>query len=558
MNPDEWNPEAPPPEERVTKNFQGEYAAETINIFEGLDTTESTEATVCFACGRSFEETYSQPMTDGTVRCKGCGTINYPKPVPRKTLQDKGVKYPNLDAPLQDRYEFYIGEIEASLAKRDAAETQYAMTYVEKALDLSERTPDAYLYKAICTYFLIKPRVQLIQSSAAEVMRPLDTAKRLCGELLEYPPYQIIAGRIARLYFRELERRIKRLLETIRAKRPALAGIPDIGARLSAKRPPQEAEVQNLERYLLQHIRQFTVCYKMSPDPLFLQREVEYYRSNTDRLPQLITPVATLSVEGFSGLALNDTGALQRYLRAIEEGRFSILCGAEEIGRELTLKLRQLQTVQPGWYDPEQCFQTPLCDQPLSLEQVKADLRNRIAEQAAAARLKEEERQLAARREREKREQEWQQQQAWQRQEAARAEAALRQARRDTVLRYSGIAVGVVIGLYLVFSAAQWVIGWFDTHDFLIGQYVIACLKLPVVLVTLFFCFCLFLVFWLTESLSGWIFDTDWNWSTPVIEWAWEDVTVGWLWTPTEGLYLTTGILTWVGILLAKHYWDER
>lgn len=367
MNPEGWNPNAQWPQGSTEKNFYGEYAAETLNVFyEQPEADEAAEATECFSCQIPFEKSGSYLAEDGTVRCKHCSAINYPQPLSRKRM---GVKYPNLDPARHDDYDFYITEVEAFLAKRRHAETQRALEWAEKAIALSPRTPDAYLYKALCDYYLTKPRSRLISNSAAHVIASLETAKRQCEAFPDYKPYRVMRGVIAGRYFRALEFSIKRILESLSVKRSALQ--PNGGYF----QPPSSAalaEIESLERALLKHLRQFSVCFDLFPNPQFLQREVEYYYGHNSRFHRVPAPVLSLRIKGDDWAKypnINDLRALQPYLAALQAGQYSICCGTEDVGQGLAQKTQRLRGLIPEWQQPEMRFYTPMCAEPLTLQE---------------------------------------------------------------------------------------------------------------------------------------------------------------------------------------------
>lgn len=486
----------------------------------------------CYYCEALLDHPLTKRGEYGLI-CYSCHQINYDRPASRNAT---GGQYQNMRPEIEPDYAFLINEIEVHLARRNQKANAEAIELAQRAILMSMRTPDAYLYKALCLYHLTNPKIKLVLNSAEDILTPLGTARRLNES---YKLFKIISGMIAGRYFRTLEFNIGRMMLELHEKRPEPSA--GINAYANPRSGRYLRDFEKLQRVLIVHIRQFTICYEISPNPLFLQREIEYFSGQYARDSRLNTPILALQVDNSSLLPdTNNFQALQEYLSALERGRYTILYGTESVETEIKEKTKLLKKINPGYTPPPLRLISPLSNDGLTLEQIKSALQTRIAE------LVQEEQRQQQIRERTRQEKI--------RVERAEQKRLKRQNKFQTILVTGVTILGICVALWLLGI----VYGWFTDEEFLFSEFLIAFLKMPLVLISLSIASGLFVLFWFLELLTGWIFGWEWCWSTTIWSWAWDDVTVNWFWNSTAGFYIFSAVLIWGGIIKVIDYWDKK
>jgi len=207
----------------------------------------------CSYCGFELNDPKNQRTELGII-CYSCNQFNYDRPTSRKNT---GARFQNIEAGMENKYNFYIDQIEIRLDKKKPNANQEALDYAEKAIELSELTPDAYLYKALCLYFLTT-KSNLVDASADKILLLIDTSRSINEN---YERLRVISGMISGLYFRHINIIIVGLLNNLQSER----------GKTSIKSYNLQSKIFiSKEREIIKFLNQIAVCYEIAPNAFFL------------------------------------------------------------------------------------------------------------------------------------------------------------------------------------------------------------------------------------------------------------------------------------------------
>ena len=181
--------------------MEGKYSAGTIgtiNVYEPVEKKEE-DTVSCPRCGTVPDET-----NYGTIKCRKCNTVY----IVSTSFSPRITTFPNIPKEKDQSYKDLIAHISnfVILGNYVAADD-----YCNQAIDLSPATPQAWEYKAYCTYFLTSNKKFLINTEAEGLVRYLLVAKSHYineEELDTIGSFKSIAERIADRMFNMINHRI--------------------------------------------------------------------------------------------------------------------------------------------------------------------------------------------------------------------------------------------------------------------------------------------------------------------------------------------------------------
>jgi hypothetical protein len=220
-------------------NFQGGI----INHF-GLGNESKEDKVFCPKCNTAPDESES-----GRIKCKKCSTIYFVSSI----FSPRISSYPNLQADKNQQYKDLIAHISNFII---LGNYQVADEFCSFAIEQSPATPQAWEYKALCSYFLTNDKKYLIDTHAEKISRFLVVAKSHYEneeELDTIGSYKPITERLAERIFNMINFRI-------------------FWARINIE------DIESKRTEISELIYSFRICYKIHPyNPYYLETILDMY-----------------------------------------------------------------------------------------------------------------------------------------------------------------------------------------------------------------------------------------------------------------------------------------
>lgn len=230
----------------LTKNLtmkDGTYQGGIINHIS-FDKENKEDKVFCPKCNTPPDETQS-----GRIKCKKCSTVYFVSSI----FSPRISSYPHLSSEKNQLYKDLIAHISNFII---LGNYNIADDFCNLAIDQSPATPQAWEYKALCSYFLTNDKKFLLDTNAEKISRLLTVAKSHYEneeELDAIGSFKPITERIAERIFNMINFRIFW----------ARVHIEDIAAK--------KDEISEL-------ISDFRICYKIHPyDTYYLETILKMY-----------------------------------------------------------------------------------------------------------------------------------------------------------------------------------------------------------------------------------------------------------------------------------------
>lgn len=145
-------------------SLNGKFSAGIQNFYDVKERGDS-EFVVCPNCSTPPEEN-----NFGTLKCRNCETVFFIS----SDFSPRISSYPNLSSEKNQEYKDLIAHISnfTILGSYDVADE-----FCNKAIEVSPATPQAWEYKAYCSYFLMRDKKFILDTNAEIIYRYLLVAK---------------------------------------------------------------------------------------------------------------------------------------------------------------------------------------------------------------------------------------------------------------------------------------------------------------------------------------------------------------------------------------------